>query len=108
MASNYIFDRLDTALYLGGSRARDYLPKHGMVILEYTDVDLILRLIIHTPDNLRENSKFAWALYRWSDENSMHELDSVDEAIFDGSKKLQVLPPKNKIGMIIYHRLTGM
>jgi hypothetical protein len=108
MASNYVFDRLDTALYLSGSRARDYLPKHGMMILEYTDIDLILRLIIYTEDKTRENSKFAWALYKWNEYTKLHDLDSVELAIFDGSKKEQVLPPKNKIGMIIYHKLTGI
>lgn len=108
--SKYVFDRLDTALYIPGNKASDYLPKHGMVILEYEDVDLILRLIIYSPNRVAEESIFAWALYKWDDKEQCHVLDSVTEALFDFSKSAreQVLPPKNRIGMLIYQKLTNL
>lgn len=104
MGGKYIFDSLDTALYKKDLRAKDYIPKHGMVVLEYVDMDLILRLIIHSPNYKRSESVFAWSLYKFDESSQKHELESVEECLFDND----ILPTKKSVGIIIYQKLTNV
>lgn len=103
----YVFYNFATALYLEGSRASDYIPKHGMVLAEYTDYDLVLRLTVYTLDGLRNESVFAWLEYRANPDNNGYTLVDVSHAIFDESKsvKAQRLPSKSALGRLIYGRL---
>lgn len=108
--SNYVFSSLHTALYLPGNAARSYIPKHGMVILEYTDYDLILRLIIYSTTGERSDSFFAWVWYKWDESLGRLEISNIEEAIFDSGVgvKEQVLPTKKRVGALIYKMISDV
>lgn len=106
----YVFYSLNTALYLEGRRASDYIPKHGMCVASYEDYDLILKLIIYSPDSLRSESFFAWSTYQLDKSTGNYYLDKIEEALFDESKsrRAQLLPKKDALGRMIFQRLKAV
>lgn len=106
----YVFYNFNTALYLEGRRASDYIPKHGMCLASYEDYDLILRLIVYTPSKLRSESFFAWSTYRLDKNTGQYHLDDTTEALFDNTKscRAQRLPKKDELGRIIFQRLKAI
>lgn len=108
--SKYVFSSLHTALYLPGNMARSYIPMHGMVVAEYVDYDLTLRLIIYSVMGNRKDSFFAWTWYRLNEESGLLEISNVEEAIFDKGLPAteQVLPSKKRMGALIYKMIGGV
>lgn len=95
-----------STMYREGFKASDYVPIHRMLVMEYVDFDVLIQLIIYSPDNVPEESIYAWAIYVV--ENDRYKFKDLQTAVFNNMEELkdQKLPPKSEIGMHFYRKLT--
>lgn len=93
-------------MYKVGFKASDYVPIHRMLIMEYVDHDVLVQLIIFSPDNIAEESIYAWTFYVVED--GQYVFKDLQSAVFNDQveQENQVLPKASEMGKHFYRKLT--
>lgn len=98
---------ITSTLYRENFRARDYVPIHNMLIMEYSEEDVLLQLVLYSPHYQSNESLYAWHLFSIQDGKYHHVI--TETAIFDETEyeENQKLPNLKEMGHHFYKRLTA-